>query len=693
MIQMKKITILSLIALLSVPVFAQLDRSKRPEAGPAPEIKIGESQSFTLDNGLKVFVVENHKLPRVAISLTLDVPPFTEGDKKGYTDMAGDLLATGTKSLSKDEFNKAIDFIGADFYTSASSLYAAGLSKYQDKLIAMLADVAMNANFKQEEMDKLKKQYISNVTSEKDDPDAIARNVRKVLMFGKEHPYGELTTEESINNITLEDAQNYYTTFFRPNIGYMAIVGDVEFKTVKKEVTKAFSAWKKGTIPTFSYPTPEKPKSYEVVFVNKPGAVQSVISVCYPVNLKPSDADKIPSSVMNTLFGGGFTSRLNLNLREANSYTYGARSSLNDDEYVGSFNATAKVRNAVTDSALTETIKEMMKMPEGVTADELQGIKNYITGNFAIGLENPQTIARFEINKQLYDLPADYYKNYLKNVAAVDSNTIKEMARKYITPLQSYVLVVGNKDEIADNIKKLSPTGQITFLDFQGNVAVETLKAAPAGMDAMQVIDGYIKAIGGKEMLMKVKSFQTTMSAEMMGRSIDLEVAAEAPNKYMMKMMMGEMMLQKQVYDGKTAKESSMQGSREITGEDLAKLEQEAQIFPELSYNKENYSLLLKGVDKVNGKETYVVEITDPFGDKQTNYYNTEDYLLVKSEMLQETPQGSIMQVKTLSDYKEVNGIKFPYVIKQEIGPQTLDMKTTKLTVNEKVPAGTFTVE
>lgn len=690
---MKKITILSLVALLTIPAFAQLDRSQRPTAGPAPEIKIGESQSFTLDNGLKVFVVENHKLPRVAISLSFDIKPFTEGEKTGYSNIAGDLLATGTKTISKDKFNESVDFIGANFNTSSSSLYISGLSKYNEKLISMLADVAMNANFTQEELDKLKKQYISGLASEKDDPDAIANNVRQVLVYGKNHPYGELPSEESIERIELEDAKNYYSTYFKPNIAYMAIVGDVNFKKVKKLVTKTFSDWKKGEIPSFNYEKPEAPEATEIVFVNKPGAVQSVISVCYPVDLKPGDSDKIPSSVMNTLFGGGFTSRLNLNLREDHSYTYGARSTLSDDQLVGYFNATAKVRNEVTDSAVIETMKEMVNMQQGVTADELQGIKNYITGNFAIGLENPQTVARFEINKQINNLPSDYYANYLKNVAAVSENDIKTMASKYIRPMNAYILVVGNKEEVADDLKKLSPTGQITFLDNQGNVVVETLKPMPAGVTTQSVINSYINAIGGIENIKKVNNIKSVMSAEMMGRAISIEVTAAIPNKYLLEMKMGEMVVQKQVYDGSKGMESGMQGSRELEGDDLASLALEAQIFPELNYEKENFILELKGIDKVSGEEVYVMDITNPLGDKMTNYYSVNTGLLIQSETTEETPQGAFVATKKLSNYKEVNGVKFPYSIKQSFGPQTFDMKMESMEVNAKLAKGVFSAE
>ncbi|PJB14308.1 MAG: peptidase M16, partial [Flavobacteriales bacterium CG_4_9_14_3_um_filter_32_8] len=223
---MRKILSFLLVIVVVSGAFAQkLDRSKIPAAAIAPEIKLGKIEQFTLANGLQVFVVENHKLPKVAYSLSIDIDPVAEGDMAGYVEAAGQLMERGTKNRTKEQFDEQIDFIGATISTSSTGIYAASLKKHQEKLLDMMSDVLMNADFKQEELDKIKKQTISGITSSKDDPDAIARNARAVLLYGKDHPYGEIATESTVENITLDKCKTYYTTYFKPNVAYLAVVG------------------------------------------------------------------------------------------------------------------------------------------------------------------------------------------------------------------------------------------------------------------------------------------------------------------------------------------------------------------------------------------------------------------------------------------------------------------------------------
>ena len=306
---------------------SELDRSKIPVPGPAPEIQIGEYKSFTLDNGLKVFVVENDKLPVVSFSLIIDRDQIREGEKAGYISAAGDLLSRGTKTKTKEQIDEEIDFIGASLSTSSTSVFASSLSKHKEKLLAVMADVTLNPSFPPEELDKIKKQTISGLQSQKDDPNAIAENVRQVLRYGKNHPYGELTTEESVNNISLEDCKNYYNTYFKPNIAYMAIVGDITRQEAETLIKENFGSWKRGEVPTHIYEKPAIPVKPVVALVDRPQSVQSIINITYPVTLKPGGDDVIKARIMDDILGGGFSGRLFANLRETYGYTYGAYSS------------------------------------------------------------------------------------------------------------------------------------------------------------------------------------------------------------------------------------------------------------------------------------------------------------------------------------------------------------------------------
>ncbi|MGB5927528.1 MAG: pitrilysin family protein, partial [Cyclobacteriaceae bacterium] len=288
-------------------VTAQVDRSRLPEAGPAPEINIADYESFTLDNGLKVFIVKNAKTPRIALSLVLDRDPIIEGDKSGYVSLAGDLLRSGTTNRSKDQLDEEVDFLGASLSTSSSSIYASGLRRHADKLMELFADVLLNPSFPEDEFERLKKQTLSALEASKNDPGSIAGNVENVLLYGKDHPYGEITTEETVNAIALQDTKDYYNTYFRPNIAYLAIVGDIKKKDAKKLAKKYLGSWKKADVPKHEYQSPEVPEKMQVALVDRSSAVQSVIRIANTVELEPGNSDVITTRVMNQILGGGGT--------------------------------------------------------------------------------------------------------------------------------------------------------------------------------------------------------------------------------------------------------------------------------------------------------------------------------------------------------------------------------------------------
>ncbi|HEY9083085.1 MAG TPA: pitrilysin family protein [Vicingaceae bacterium] len=692
---MKKLSIYILSLTMITGAFAQkLDRSKVPAPAPAPKINLSQPATFTLPNGLKVFVVENHKLPKVAFSLSLDVDPVLEGDMKGYVDITGQLLERGTTNRTKQQLDEEIDFIGATLSTSANGVYASSLKKHQAKILEILSDVVLNSDFKQEELDKLKKQTISGIESSKDDPDAIAANVRSVLVYGKKHPYGEITTEETVEKVTLEACKNYYKTYFRPNVSYLAVVGDVSVKEIQPLIEKYFAAWEKADVPVNKYKMPAAPKQTEVAFVHKEGASQSVINITYPVNLKKSNPDVVKTRILNSILGGSATARLFMNLREKHGYTYGAYSTLSADELVGYFNANAKVRNDVTDSALTQFMIELNRIAdEKVTADELQGMKNYASGIFAYTLQDPQTIARFAIETEKYKLPADYYATYMEQIAAVTIDDVKEMAEKYITPNNAIILVVGNK-KIADKLAEFDADQKINYYDIYGNDYVEALKPAPEGVTAETVMNKYIESKYGvakgkalDKKLKKIKDITVRMDATIQGQSINVTRYQKAPNKFANAITMGTMVIQKQAFNGTAGKSSGMQGSKDITGDDLEDLKLSSVMFLDAKYTDHGITYELLGVEPINGEDAYKMVQTKPNGDTETEWFNVASGLKVKSMSVQENDEmpEPITVISELSDYKEVNGIMFAHKTKQSFGPQTLDMTVTAIEINTKL--------
>lgn len=671
----------------------KIDRSRMPAPGPAPIIKLGNIQTFVLPNGLKVFLVENHKLPTVSYAIELDIHPAIETYSAGTADITGQLLTSGTTIRSKDQLDNDIDFIGASLEASSKGIKASSLKKHQAKLLELMSDVLINANFKQEELEKIKNQTLSGLASQKDDPDAISNNVKAALNFGKAHPYGEVVTEESIEKITLDDCNGYFKTYFRPNVSYLAVVGDVTLAEVKPLIEKYFSAWRKAGVPTSSFVIPTVPAKTRVAVVNKAGAVQSVINVTYPVDLKPNSDDVIKAKVLNTILGAGFSSRLFANLREKHGYTYGAYSSLTNDELAGEFSAYTKVRNAVTDSAINEMMIEMKRIrTEKVPQEELDGIKNFLTGNFAISLEEPETIAKFAINMERYHLPKDYYANYLKTLSMVTADDISEMARKYILPENANIIVVGDKEEISKKVEKFSAEKTIGFYDNYGNTVSSDAKSIPAGVSPKTVIDGYVKAIGGNIALSGLSDISIKMSSQVQGKTIEMITRSKTPDKFSITVKMGGAILQKQVYDGVKCKQSGMAGKKEITGDELENLKSQATINMEMQYEKTGYKLFLKGIEGVNGKDAYIMELISPSGKKSTEWYEVISGLKTRSSQTSITDRGVVTQTADFFDYKEVNGIKFPSVIAIS-GEMPMKFTVESIELNKGVKDTEFNVE
>ncbi len=683
----KKLLLIILIIISSLN--AQLDRTKRPPAGPAPEVRIGEYESFELPNGLKVFVVENHKLPRVTFRLYIDVDPVLEGANAGYVSATGELLRTGTKNRTKDQIDEEIDFIGAELSTSANGIVVSGLEKHKEKILEIMSDIAINANFKQEELDKIKKQMLSALAVSNDEPNSIAQRVSSVLMFGKNHPYGEPQTEESVNSITLEMCKNYYDTYFKPNVAYLAVVGDITKEKAKSLVKKYFGNWQKKDVPKNSYDVPKQPAINKVCLVDRPNAVQSVIAICYPAELKIGSEDEIKASVNNLILGGSATGRLFMNLRESKGYTYGSYSQLKSDHIIGNFIAFAQVRNSVTDSSITEMLKEMKKIRnEKVSQEELEKAKNYLAGEFIRSLENPATIAQFAINTARFNLPKDYYRNYLKNLSAVTIEDVYEMAKKYILPSNAYILVVGNASEISEKLKNFSITGKIEYYDVFGNPYDPSLKKLPAGLTVEQVLNKYIEVIGGRESIQNVQDRTIKLTGSTQGMNITVTISQRYPNKLLQEIDAG-VFRQKTIFDGQRGIVDVMGQQQELNEEQLESLKEQA-IDAVLDYSKYGIKPELTAIETVNGKDAYKVTLNSSSGKKTIQYYDIESGLLIRTVSNVTTPQGTFTQTMDFSDYREVKGVKYPFKYVQSFGPQSIELSVSSIEINKGLPDSLF---
>ncbi len=711
---MKKI--ISLVVFSFIAAFslhAQLDRSIRPEPGPAPQIQLGDFESFTMDNGLQVIVVENRKVPVVSFQLSLTVDPKTEGDAAGYIGFTGDLMREGTTTRTKAEIDEAIDFIGANLSTFSSGIFASSLTRHKETLLELMADVLLNPTFPEEELQKRINQTRSGLQTIKTDGNSIARNVATTQVYGYDHPYGEVVTEETLDNITAELLRNHYNTYWKPNVAYMVIVGDTDVDEAREIMNTYFADWQKGDVPNHAYPTPMPPEGRRVAFAERTGALQSVVQVTYPVVLPIGHEDVIKVSVMNSILGGGvFSGRLMQNLREDKGYTYGARSNISNDRIVGRFVASTEVRNSVTDSTVVEILSEMERLiNEPVTEESLQLVKNFMNGSFARSLESPRTIANFALNIKRYELPDDYYATYLEKLQSVTVEDVQQMAQKYLKPDNSIIVVAGNIEEVPETLKRFSANGEVEMFDAFGRPwEAPELTDVPAGVTLETVMDKYFAAVGGKEALRNITDMKQEIEFTMMGQTATIKQFQQAPDKLRLETVFGGMTVQTQIFDGQKASVSGMMGKQEFTeGPEFEAMKMQAIMNIEMDYADYGIEKTLEGIANVDGIPAYRISVVAPSGSKTHEFYDVDTGLKIKSE--------SEMGVTTFSDYQpteiriegekpgffarlfgkkaslEIYQVHFPTKVTQQAAGQVLEMTVKDIALNTGIEDSQFVSE
>lgn len=663
---MKKIIYIAFAVLLSVSLQAQVDRSVQPKPGPAPKVNLGKPQTFELPNGLKVMVVENHKLPRVSFYLSLDNPPSLEGDLKGVDNLTSSLLGNGTSKIRKDEYNQQLDYYGANIYFSLGYVGGSSLSRYFPQVLSLVSQGVLDPLFTEEDLEKERAITLDALKIEEKSAQSIARRLRQTLVFGKNHPKGEFITEESANKVTLADVKNNYKKYFVPENAYLVIVGDVKFDEVKKLVTKDFTAWKKGIASKSVYNEPVNLNKTEINFIDVPNAVQSEISVNNVVTLKMTDSDYYAAILASDILGGSANGRLFLNLREAHGWTYGSYSSMNGDRRTTSFTATASVRNAVTDSAVVEILKEIDRIRTTIPAqDELDLAKASIIGNFVMNAEKPETVARLSLREKTQSLPADFYENFIKNVDAVTLEQVRDAASKYILNEGTRIIIVGKASDILAGIENLNIP--IKYFDNYGNLTDKPQeKAVDQNVTVENILRKYIDAIGGEEALQNVETLMYTAKANIQGQELTLVKKETADGKSAQEMTAMGMTLLKSVFDGQKGY-AEVQGMRQdMTADDISELKYRG-VFPELQMLNSK-TLKLDGIENIEGVDAY--KLVD--GDI-AYFYDINSGLKAGESLKKEVTPGQIIDQRgTYSDYKQVGDVKIPHKLTMNVGVEVV---------------------
>ena len=436
------------------------DRTKPPALGPTPSLRLNATQKFTLSNGLPVYVYEKRDVPIIQMNLVIKAGSVDEpADKLGLAGLTANMMDEGAAGKTALQLSDEIEFldtsisVSGGLHTSAASMRTT-TSKF-DQSLSLFADILLRPDFPQSELARLKKQYLTSLFQAYDRPQVIAANATAQIVFGKAHPYGRATagTEQSLNGFTVDDLKNFYNTYYKPNNAFLVVVGDVYAKDLIPILEVALGSWQIGDAKSAPVAKVKQVSDRTIYLIDKPEAAQSVIRICR-VGTDRMSEDYFPLLVMNTILGGSFTSRLNQNLREKNGYSYGAGSGFAFRPYPGPFTASSDVQTDATDKALKEFMKELDGISKPVSDEELSKAKNYIALGYPDNFSNVGSIAAQIAEMVLYNLPENYFNDYIGKVMAVKKDDVRRVAKKYVDTDDLAIIIVGDKAKVEKGLKE-----------------------------------------------------------------------------------------------------------------------------------------------------------------------------------------------------------------------------------------------
>ena len=685
--------IIGLTIIFANSLSAQLDRSIVPESGPTPEIFFGKPQTFMLDNGLTVMVVENNKLPRASASLSFDNPLIFEGEIAGVSSILAEMIGNGTQSISKEDFIEEVDFMGASLNITGSGAFAGSLKRYFPRVLELMSQAVLEPLFTQEEFDNQKNLIKESLKTSEKDVSTAASRVQNFITYGANHPNGEFISQASLDKASFNDAIDFYNNFSSPNNAYLVILGDIEFEEIKLMVTDLFSSWESKEVVTSSFPEPKNPDETEVFFVDMPNGVQSVVTVINSIDFNKKEPDYFPALVATRILGGGGAGRLFNNLREDKGWTYGSYSSISESyKTKGLVLAQAQVKNEVTDSAAVELLIELDKMRDKlVTDEELMSTKAKYTGNFVMSLENPATIAGFARNIITQDLPEDYYNSFLENINNVTKEDVQNAAQTYFSPNKTRIFITGKGSEILEKIEGIEYNGKkltVRYFDQYGSETPRPDYSVSNDISAEGVINNYIKSIGGAEKLNSISSVEVKATANLQGTVLEMYSLKNNQNQSLMTMTAMGMTLVKSVFN-------KYQGYNEVNGQRIPLTDEELEqaiinsaLFSELNFDFEIVELV--GTSIVNDEKAYEIKVTD----NKSVFYSAETGLKLKEFESQEVEGNLITSEVFYNEYEEVDGILMPKEINQVSAsipvPGGITFKSTSIKLNVKTSDSDF---
>jgi zinc protease len=437
-------------------------KGKAPVNPQTLRVVLPKAQEATLSNGLRVALIEDHKLPTFSVQLLLTGGGLDDPkDQHGLAMVTASLLREGTAKRTSRQIAEQLATLGGVFTAGASpssgetAIGFGGLSEKSDAIFAIAADIVRNPAFPETELAKYRSRFLSQLQQQRATPNFVAQEAFMRAVYGGTHPASYVVPPENVlRDVTRADLARYHKAHYMPNNGIVLAYGDFTLRSLVQQLERAFGDWPKGETPAISLPALTPPAKSRVLLVDRPGSVQTSLWLG-GLGIDRRSDDYFAVLVMNHILGGGPASRLFINLREDKGYTYGVYSFFNGSRFPGVMLASTDVRTAVTEGALHELMIELQRIGnEPVPEQEIKNAKRALIGGFALSLDSPQTLISNLATQKIYDLPPDYWDKYPQRVEAITAADVQRVAKKYYDPGRLQIVAVGDGAAVKQVLEK-----------------------------------------------------------------------------------------------------------------------------------------------------------------------------------------------------------------------------------------------
>ena len=475
-------------------------------------------------------------------------------------------------------------------------------------------------------------------------------------------------------------------------------MGDISPDAAKNIATKAFGNWKGKKIIIAPIPLVENPKKTEIDFVDIPTAVQGELSIGNLIVNPMGNKNYHALMIANQILGGGAESKLFMNLREKHGFTYGSYSRIGSGRWQSLFTASAAVRTDKVDSATAEIFREILNMRDGkISQEELDNAKAKYNGSFALDMEDPSRIASYASDILINNLPKDFYRTFLQKINSVTLADLKTVAQAYFNESNSRIVIVGNGSIIIPKLMRLGYP--IKKYDRYADPVVEKpieKNVNETGknnnnISAAEIVESYLKAIGGKEEVKKINTISSIIGLDMMGRTFDGIEKKMNPNLQVTELKMGTMTIMKSVFDGKAGYQQQGPQKKDLTVKETKEAMDEKGIIPQLFYITDpEYKLDYLGIGKVNDENTYRLKVLMPSGKTSIQEYGIQSGLLLKEETTSVQEEADIPMTIEYKNYKKAGTLLLPTEVTRNVGGQEIPFIYKDIKLNEGVTDADF---